>query len=118
MSDLFPPTIPELIAEVEREIAARERVYPRLVAEGKSTRKKADRQMSLMRAVLANLRAQLAREIEMAVLAKLKAQPEVHVPALEGKVPLILYFGTREDAEGFIAEVKDAMPGMSSYKLP
>lgn len=58
MPNLFPPTIPELIAEVRRVIAAREHVYPRLVAEGKSTREKTDKQLALMRAVLANLESQ------------------------------------------------------------
>ena len=60
MSDLFPPTLQDMITEVEREIAARENIYPRLVADGRATQEKVDRQMARMRAVLANLRTQLS----------------------------------------------------------
>ena len=59
MSDLFEPTILEMIATIEREIGMREVVYPRWVAAGKMTQKKADREILLMRAVVANLRAQM-----------------------------------------------------------
>lgn len=58
MSDLFPDALPDLaaqIAEVRREIAQRERVYPRWVASGQMKQATADRQMAVMRAVLNTL---------------------------------------------------------------
>lgn len=62
MSDLLFPTIEEQIAEVEREIAMRRRVYPRLVEIKKTSQAKADRQLAVLEAVLATLQ-------------QLKAQP-------------------------------------------
>lgn len=44
------------IACVEREIAMRERVYPRWVSEKRMPQKKADDEMAAMRAVLRTLR--------------------------------------------------------------
>ena len=55
MSDLFPPNLAEQIACIEREIAMRLRVYPRQIANGRMTQRKADREIALMRAVLATL---------------------------------------------------------------
>lgn len=57
MTDLFGgPTIEDvcladMLAEVTRELAQRERVYPRLVEAGKLSQADADRQMLCMRAV-------------------------------------------------------------------
>lgn len=102
MSDLLPPTLSEMLSEVMREISLRQFVYPRLIASHKLTQSKADRQIQVMEAVA----------------EKLRSDPLASVPTLEGKIPLVLYFNTREDAEGFITEVKDALPGMSSYRLP
>ncbi len=59
-SDLFPEALPDLraqIKEVEREIAQRERVYPRWVANGNLKKATADRQITTMRAVLHTLSA-------------------------------------------------------------
>lgn len=56
MPDLFPPSLSEMIAAVEREIRYRERVYPRLVFNRKMIQAKADREIEIMRAVLAKLR--------------------------------------------------------------
>lgn len=59
MGDLFPDaTIPlaAQVAEVERELRQRERVYPRLVADKRMTQAAADRQTAVMRAVLATLK--------------------------------------------------------------
>ena len=39
-------------------------------------------------------------------------------PALEGTLPLVLYFGTKEDREEFVAVVREAKPGMYSKHLP
>lgn len=60
MPDLFggslPVPIEAQIKEVEREIAQRERVYPRWVEAGKMPKATADRQIATMRAVLATLK--------------------------------------------------------------
>lgn len=57
MPDLFAPTLPEQILSAEREIRFRERVYPRLVEQGKMTQEKADRELACMRAIAQTLRA-------------------------------------------------------------
>jgi hypothetical protein len=61
MADLFGGALPvplaSQIAEVEREIKQRERVYPRWVEAGKMPKATADRQIEVMRAVLATLKA-------------------------------------------------------------
>lgn len=49
-------TLAEQIECIEREISYRLRVYPRRVADGKMTRRLADRELDRMRAVLATLR--------------------------------------------------------------
>lgn len=61
MSSLFasgalPVPLAAQIKEVEREIAQRERVYPRWVADGRMPQTTADRQIEVMRAVLATLK--------------------------------------------------------------
>jgi hypothetical protein len=53
--DLLPVTLDEQIAAVRREIAMRERVYPRQVGNGRMTQRLADRELELMRAVLETL---------------------------------------------------------------
>ena len=61
MSDLFGGPTPqdvsvdEQITCVKREIAMRERVYPRWVDGGRMTQKAADTELLLMRAVLLTL---------------------------------------------------------------
>lgn len=57
MSNLLFPTIEEQIAEVERELAMRRRVYPRMIEIKKTTKPKADRQIAVLEAVLDTLRA-------------------------------------------------------------
>jgi hypothetical protein len=54
---LFPCTIEEQIAEVERELALRRQVYPRRIAEKKMSEGAADLHMRRMEGVLATLRA-------------------------------------------------------------
>lgn len=39
-------------------------------------------------------------------------------PALADTLPLVLYFGTKEDREEFVAVVREAKPGMYSKHLP
>ena len=61
MPDLLatlPVPLGDQIAEVEREIVLRRRVYPRWIADGRLTERKADAQIATMEAVLATLRAQ------------------------------------------------------------
>lgn len=50
-----PISLEAQIDAVQREIGFREHVYPRRVAAGKMTTMLADRQLALMRAVLATL---------------------------------------------------------------
>ncbi len=58
MPDLFFDAVPlsDQIAEVERELALRQRVYPNFVSAGRLTQERADRQKSVMAAVLKTLR--------------------------------------------------------------
>lgn len=53
---LFPPTLEEQIAEVEREIEMRRRVYPLRVSEKKMGQRRADLQLERMESVLKTLR--------------------------------------------------------------
>lgn len=55
MSELFPPSLDEQIACVEREIRLREFVYPRRVRDKRLTQAKAEREIETMRAVKATL---------------------------------------------------------------
>ena len=57
MPDLLPITIEDEIAEVDREIRLRERVYPNWVSAGRLKQERADRQLELMRAVKQRLEA-------------------------------------------------------------
>lgn len=59
MSDLFPPTVDELLGEVEREITMRRAVYPGLIARGMLRHSTAKRQILLMEAVAENLKGQI-----------------------------------------------------------
>ena len=59
MSDFFQPSKVDQIAEVKRGIALRERVYPKWVEAGRLKQDKADRQLAIMRAVLATLESTL-----------------------------------------------------------
>lgn len=77
MSKAVP--LSDQIASVEREIAMRERVYPRFVADGKMPAAKADRELRAMRAVLDTLHGVRALETECGVSVTnrfpLKARP-------------------------------------------
>jgi hypothetical protein len=54
-TDLLAITLDDEIAAVRREIAMRERVYPRQVSAGRLRQTAADRELALMRTVLATL---------------------------------------------------------------
>jgi hypothetical protein len=55
MTELFPVGIQDLIICVKREIAMRERVYPRRIAAGHMGQELAWREIATMRAVLQTL---------------------------------------------------------------
>lgn len=61
---LFPPTLNEQIAEVERELGMRRRVYPLRVSEKKMGQKRADLQLDRMEAVLKTLKTVRKLEVE------------------------------------------------------
>jgi hypothetical protein len=56
MPDLFPPTLDELIRCAEREVRYRESVYPRMIANGRMTQRRAEREIALMQAIAEHLR--------------------------------------------------------------
>lgn len=56
MNGLFPVSIDEQIAEVERELKMRGFVYRQRVAAGKLSQKKADEQIAAMEAALETLK--------------------------------------------------------------
>jgi hypothetical protein len=56
MQELFPIPLDEQIAEVEREIRLRHRVYGRRVSDRKMSQAQANKQIGLMEAVLDSLR--------------------------------------------------------------
>lgn len=58
MSELFAYTSVDLIGCAEREVKMRERVYPRWVAKGRMTQEKADRELALMKAIVAKLKGE------------------------------------------------------------
>lgn len=55
MSDLFPVTLAEQIACIEREIVMRKRVYPRLIEQRRMTEATSAREMRIIGAVLLTL---------------------------------------------------------------
>ncbi len=56
------------LREAEREVQQRERVYARLVENGKLTRQKADRQIAIMEAIAADYRRQAVEEEQKGML--------------------------------------------------
>jgi hypothetical protein len=52
MSDLFPITREDMAREAERELAMRERVYPRMVIDGRMKAQQAERQIAVMAAMV------------------------------------------------------------------
>lgn len=61
MPDLLPITLEDQILCVEREIAMRERVYPKWVESGKMSQKTADYEIATMRAITETLRVAIVR---------------------------------------------------------
>jgi hypothetical protein len=55
-------TLEQQIASVKREIAMRERVYPRWVESGRLVQVRADHEIAAMKAVLETLQAAAAKE--------------------------------------------------------
>lgn len=56
MAELFAPQLSDLVACAEREIAMRERAYPRWVEDRRMRQETADRELALMKAVADALR--------------------------------------------------------------
>jgi hypothetical protein len=57
MAQLFKVSKAEKIAALVREIDLRERVYSRYMAEGKMSQSRAEREIEIMRAILADYQA-------------------------------------------------------------
>ncbi len=58
MADLLEITLEDMAAEAEREVRLRSRVYPAWVAARRLTQHRADRQLAVMKAIAARLRAE------------------------------------------------------------
>jgi hypothetical protein len=114
MPQLFAPTLQDQVAEVEREVGLRVRVYRRRVDEGKMTQEKADRGIEVMSAVGLTLRWLQKNEakIKAALGAALllagcaHSPPAVYTPAPE---PLI-YWLAPGGAHVPLAEPIERMP--------
>lgn len=74
MTQLFPPTLQDQIAEVAREVGMRVRVYKQRVYEGRMTQEKADRGIEVMSAVELTLR--WLQKNETKIKASLKENKE------------------------------------------
>lgn len=92
-------TLNEQIACVKREIGMRENVYPRWIAAKKMSQEKADRELATMRDVLSQLE-------------QLRPVPEVG-----DTHPIVLYFGTRTDANEFVKVIRELKPGLVARNL-
>lgn len=55
MTDLFPITTADLIAEMQRELAMRERVYARQVGAKQLTQAVADRRIAIVKIIIERL---------------------------------------------------------------
>jgi len=55
-------TATEKLAAIDREVRYRVRVYTRLIAEGKLTKEKANREVAIMRAIAADYHQQAVKE--------------------------------------------------------
>lgn len=57
MSGLLPITLADQIAEVERELKMRAKVYPRWILTGRLTKERAARNTAVLEAILGTLKA-------------------------------------------------------------
>lgn len=55
VTDLFPITTADMIADMRRELIMRERVYPKLVAAATLKQDEADRRIAIVKAIIARL---------------------------------------------------------------
>jgi hypothetical protein len=58
--DLLPITLPEMVAELRRELRLRLKVYPRQVAQGNLSQRAAKRQTEVLAAILDKLESESA----------------------------------------------------------
>ena len=63
MSDLFPDTLDDLIAEAERELAKRLEVYPRMISGGRLSAETCERRLRRQRGIIAQLKADRLEKI-------------------------------------------------------
>jgi hypothetical protein len=99
---LFPPTRAQMLAELERELGYRRRLYPGWVTNKKMSQAAADRQIAALEAV----RDEIARGYPLPPGISEKAKA------------VVLYFMTDEDLAEFVNICKEAMPGAASYHVP
>jgi hypothetical protein len=57
MNDLFEPSLEDLVLCAERELQMRRTVYPRQVAAGRMSQRRADREIKLMERIIVALKA-------------------------------------------------------------
>ena len=77
---MMPLTFAQQIASVEREIAQRLKVYPRLVARGSMSQQKADRETEAMRCVHGTLKA-CQQMVEVCEGIRVDANMQDHIAA-------------------------------------
>lgn len=58
LADLLPITTEDMIAELERELVLRRRVYPMFVSNRRLSQDKADRQCEIIKAIIDRLKAE------------------------------------------------------------
>lgn len=63
MTDMFEPTLQDMIVCADREVEYRKRVYARLVVNGKMTQRQADWELACMNSIRDNLVMQAIRTI-------------------------------------------------------
>lgn len=60
MPDLLPPGLVEMLAEMERDLLARRRVYHNRTFTHRLTHERAERRLAIVAAIIDNLRSQLS----------------------------------------------------------
>lgn len=102
MPELFSISVADMLAELQRERTMRVRVYGNQIAQKMLKQEVADRRIAIIDAIIERLKSPLLQPVE----------------AVHGKVPIVLYFGSREDADEFVASVKGAFSRPVEIKIP